>query len=88
MEYSCPAKLLRTPSGVQVGTWNTPGILLIKNSGVLIDSTKTPEKLRGLLVESRWTPDGLHQDVWLSVKPSGLYLYLFIRILTIKNKKN
>jgi hypothetical protein len=71
VECSCPAKLLRTPSGVQVGTWNTPVILLIKNSGVLIDSTKTPEKLHGLLVESRWTPDGLHQDVWLSVKPSN-----------------
>jgi hypothetical protein len=62
MECSCPAKLLRTPSGVHMGTWNTPGILLIKNSGVLMGSAKTPEKLLKNSADSWWSPGGLLMD--------------------------
>ena len=33
-----PVEFLRTPSGVQVNSWNPPGVPLTKISGVLMDS--------------------------------------------------
>ena len=34
--------------------------------------------LREVLMDSRWTPDGVHQDPWLSVTSSKIYQKLVI----------
>ena len=40
--------------------------------GLLMDSRCTPGKLLTQFQEFTWTPDGLHQDPWLSVTTSNL----------------
>jgi len=66
---------IRTPSGVYLEyTWSPAGFLsntqLLHSREVQVDSRWIPDGLQIQYQEFTWTPDGVHQDPWLSVTTS------------------
>jgi len=59
---------IRTPSGVYLEyTWSLAGFL---GNTQLLHLKRGPGGLQILYQEFTWTPDGVHQDPWLSVTTS------------------
>ena len=58
----------QNPASVLKDFFRSPGIV-----SLLVDSRWTPGRLQIQYQEFTWTPDGVHQDAWLSVTTSDIW---------------
>src|SRR5882762_5689723 len=68
----------QNPASVLKDFFRSPGIV-----SLLVDSRWTPGRLQIQYQEFTWTPDGVHQDPWLSVTTSFGCPHCIIKMPTI-----